>query len=182
MCTTKFFNPELKSSPAYSLSCLLLIYLKVTYRTTLNVHYRSIWFPSHSGHMGGKKRPGIDCLCVRDHFQKNLGIRLRLECGVLSNAAHSSASYSWTMSVRLTSWDGIGRYTSGLFTVGCKSLTLSFVGSFAGILYSYGFKISKLINFWQWPLHIKLPSKDVKAYVKATGNYMILCATVGMQI
>ena len=29
--------------------------------------------------MGGEKRPGIDCLRMRDHSQKNLGIRLRLE-------------------------------------------------------------------------------------------------------
>ena len=29
--------------------------------------------------MGGERRPGIDCLCMRDHSQKNLGIRVRLE-------------------------------------------------------------------------------------------------------
>ena len=43
-----------------------------------------------------------------------------LECGVTWNAgltwnmAHSSAPYSRTGTVRLTSWDGIGRYTSAL--------------------------------------------------------------------
>ena len=29
--------------------------------------------------MGGGKRPGIECLRMRNHSQKNLGIRLRLE-------------------------------------------------------------------------------------------------------
>ena len=29
--------------------------------------------------MGGEKRPGIDCLRMPDHSQKNLGICLRLE-------------------------------------------------------------------------------------------------------
>ena len=28
------------------------------------------------GHVGGEKQPVIDCLCLHDHFQKNLGIRL----------------------------------------------------------------------------------------------------------
>ena len=64
-----------------------------------------------------------------------------LEHGVTWNAAHSSAPYSKTGIVRLTSWDGIGRFTSApsyrglqvlegtlvhFFTMGCKSLTLSF--------------------------------------------------------
>ena len=34
---------------------------------------------SYPGRVGGEKRPGIDCLRMRDHSQKNLGIRLRLE-------------------------------------------------------------------------------------------------------
>ena len=34
---------------------------------------------SYPGRMGGERRPGIDCLRMRDHSQKNLGIRLRLE-------------------------------------------------------------------------------------------------------
>ena len=34
---------------------------------------------SYPGHVGGEKRPGINCLCMRDHSQKNLGIQLRLE-------------------------------------------------------------------------------------------------------
>ena len=29
--------------------------------------------------MGGERRPGIDCLRMRNHSQKNMGIRLRLE-------------------------------------------------------------------------------------------------------
>ena len=34
---------------------------------------------SYTGRVGGERRPGIDCLCMRDHSQKNLGIHLRLE-------------------------------------------------------------------------------------------------------
>jgi len=34
---------------------------------------------SYPGRVGGEKRPGIDCLCMRDNSQKNLGICLRLE-------------------------------------------------------------------------------------------------------
>ena len=34
---------------------------------------------SYPGRVGGEKWPGIDCLRMRDHSQKNLGIRLRLE-------------------------------------------------------------------------------------------------------
>ena len=37
-----------------------------------------------------------------------------LERGVTWNVAHSSAPYSGTGTVRLASWDGIGRYTSAL--------------------------------------------------------------------
>jgi len=40
--------------------------------------------------------------------------RGNLECGVTWNAALSSAPYSRTKTVRLTSWYGIGRYTSAL--------------------------------------------------------------------
>ena len=35
-------------------------------------------FPSRT-FLGGEKWPGIDCLCMRDHSQKNLGICLHLE-------------------------------------------------------------------------------------------------------
>ena len=34
---------------------------------------------SYPGRVGGERQPGIDCLRMRDHSQKNLGIRLRLE-------------------------------------------------------------------------------------------------------
>ena len=34
---------------------------------------------SYPGRVGGEKRPGINCLRMRDHSQKNLGICLRLE-------------------------------------------------------------------------------------------------------
>ena len=37
-----------------------------------------------------------------------------LERGVTWNTAHSSAPYSRTGTVRLASWDGIGRYISAL--------------------------------------------------------------------
>ena len=33
----------------------------------------------YPGRVGGGKQPGIDCLRMRDHSQKNLGIRLHLE-------------------------------------------------------------------------------------------------------
>ena len=36
------------------------------------------------------------------------------------NTAHSSAPYSRTGTVRLASWDGIGRYTSALFYHGLQ--------------------------------------------------------------
>ena len=34
---------------------------------------------SYPGHMGGERRPGIDCLHMCNQSPKNLGIRLRLE-------------------------------------------------------------------------------------------------------
>ena len=34
---------------------------------------------SYPGRVGGEKQPGIDCLHMHDHSQKNLGIRLHLE-------------------------------------------------------------------------------------------------------
>ena len=34
---------------------------------------------SYPGRVGEEKRPGINCLRMRNHSQKNLGIRLRLE-------------------------------------------------------------------------------------------------------
>ena len=37
------------------------------------------YIASYPGRVGGKRRPGIDCLRMHDHSQKNLGIRLRLE-------------------------------------------------------------------------------------------------------
>ena len=58
--------------------------------------------------------------------------RDNLERGVTWNAAHSSAPYSGTGTVRLTLLDGITLVH--FLTVGCKSLTLSFVGSFAYVL------------------------------------------------
>ena len=33
----------------------------------------------YPGRVGGERQPGIDCLHMRNHSQKNLGIRLRLE-------------------------------------------------------------------------------------------------------
>ena len=33
----------------------------------------------YPGHVGGERRPGIDCLRMHDHSQKNMGIHLRLE-------------------------------------------------------------------------------------------------------
>ena len=59
-----------------------------------------------------------------------------LECGVTWNTALSSVSYSGTKTVRLASWDGIGRYTSALSYRGLQVTDSSFIGSFAGILYS----------------------------------------------
>ena len=47
-----------------------------------------------------------------------------------------SASYPWTKAIRLVSSDGIGRYTSVLSYHGLQVSDSSFVGSFAGILYS----------------------------------------------
>ena len=34
---------------------------------------------SYPGHMGGERRPGIDCLHMHNHSLRNLGIRLRLK-------------------------------------------------------------------------------------------------------
>ena len=62
--------------------------------------------------------------------------RGNLERGVTWNAALSSAYYSGTKNVRLPSWDGIRRYTSALSYHGLQVSDSSFVGSFAGILYS----------------------------------------------
>ena len=56
------------------------------------------------------------------------------ERGVTWNTALSSASYSGTKTVRLASWDGIGRYTSALSHHGLQVSDSSFVGSFAGTL------------------------------------------------
>ena len=62
--------------------------------------------------------------------------RGNLERGVTWNMALSSAPYSGTKTVRLASWDYIGRYTSALSYCGLQVSDSSFVGSFAGILYS----------------------------------------------
>ena len=57
--------------------------------------------------------------------------------GVTWDAAISSASYSGTETVRLASWDGIGRFTSVLSYRGLQVSDSSSVVSFAGILYSF---------------------------------------------
>ena len=59
------------------------------------------------------------------------------------NTALSSASCSWTKTIRLASWDGIGRYTSVLSYRGLQVSESSFVGSFAGILYSLACKFNR---------------------------------------
>ena len=66
---------------------------------------------------------------------KNKVRRGRLERGVTWNAALSSASCSWIKTVRLASWDVIGRYTSALSYRGLQVSNSSFAGPFAGILY-----------------------------------------------
>ena len=40
---------------------------------------RGVGLALYQGHMGGERRPGINCLRMRNHSQKNLGIHLRLE-------------------------------------------------------------------------------------------------------
>ena len=59
-----------------------------------------------------------------------------MERGVTWNTALSSAPYSGTKTVRLASWDCTGRYTSAISYRGLQVSDSSFVGSFAGILYS----------------------------------------------
>ena len=94
--------------------------------------------------------------------------RGNLERGVTWNAALSSAYYSGTKTVRLPSWDGIRRYTSALSYRGLQVSDSSFAGSFAGILFSLCNQIlqinlsddCKLLTVA--PLHIKLPSTDVR--------------------
>ena len=54
-----------------------------------------------------------------------------LEREITWNAALSSASCSWTKTVRLTSWYGIGRYTSALSYRGLQVSDSSFIGPFA---------------------------------------------------
>ena len=88
-----------------------------------------------------------------------------MEHGVTWNAALSSASYSRIKTVRLPSWDGIRRYTSALSQRGLQVSDSSFVGSFGGILYSLCNQINLSDNselLTVAPLHIKLPSTDVR--------------------
>ena len=125
--------------------------------------------------------------------------RGNLERGVTWNTAHSSASYSRTKTVRLASWDGIGRYTSALSYRGLQVSDSSFVGSFACILYSLRNQIlqinssddSKLLTTAPCTsdYHLQLSGRPSKLavkvwclYLKATGNHMILSATFCMQI
>ena len=70
--------------------------------------------------------------------------RGNLERGITWNTALSSAYYSGTKNVRLPSWDGIRRYTSALSYHGLQVSDSSFVGSFAGILYSLCNQISQI--------------------------------------
>ena len=70
--------------------------------------------------------------------------RGNLERGVTWNTALSSAYYSWTKTVRLPLSDGIRRYTSALSYHGLQVSDSSFVGSFAGILYSLRNQISQM--------------------------------------
>ena len=46
--------------------------------TIMDYVFASVMIASYPGRMG-EERPCIDCLRMRDHSQKNLGIRLRLE-------------------------------------------------------------------------------------------------------
>ena len=51
---------------------------------------------SYPGRVGGKKRPGIDCLRMRDNSQKNLGIRLCLETvGKINTYTSDIFPYHW---------------------------------------------------------------------------------------
>ena len=51
---------------------------------------------SYPGCMGGERRPGIDCLRMRDHSQKNLGICLRLEIvGKINTYTSDIFPYHW---------------------------------------------------------------------------------------
>ena len=43
----------------------------------------------------GKRQPGIDCLCMRNHSQKNLGICLHLEIVSKINTYTSIFPYHW---------------------------------------------------------------------------------------
>ena len=106
------------------------------------------------------------------HFTRTISLckvrRGNLERRVTWNAALSSPYYSGTKTVRLPLWDGIGRYTSALSYHGLQVFDSSFVGSFAGILFSLCNQISQ-INLSDdskfltvAPLHIKLPSRDVR--------------------
>ena len=70
--------------------------------------------------------------------------RGNLERGVTWNAALSSAYYSGTKTVRLPLSDGIRRYTSALSYHELQVSDSSFVGSFAGILYSLCNQISQI--------------------------------------
>jgi len=87
-----------------------------------------------------------------------------LERGVTWNAALSSASYSWKKTVRLTSWDNIGRYTSALSYCRLQVSNSSFVGPFAGILHSYAIKITQinLSDNSKLQHYIKLSSIDCR--------------------
>ena len=49
--------------------------------------------------MGGGKRPGIDCLCMHDPSQKNLGIYLRLE---IVSKINTHTSHIYTFASRIT--------------------------------------------------------------------------------
>ena len=51
---------------------------------------------SYPGHMGGEKRPGIECLHMHNHSQKNLGICLRLEIvGKINTHTFDIFPYHW---------------------------------------------------------------------------------------
>ena len=54
---------------------------------------------SYLGCVGGEKRPGIDCLRMRDHSQKNLGICLRLEIVGIINT-HTSGIFLYHQKVQ----------------------------------------------------------------------------------
>ena len=55
------------------------VYLRTLERSPKSGPAKPDQLASYPGRVGGEKRPGIDCLRMRDHSQKNLGIRLRLE-------------------------------------------------------------------------------------------------------